>query len=110
MNSTSEISRIGREPNAAERGLQLVLEDVDVLERVSQNLFAGANRIIESAALWGSMAEEEKCKWRREALNLLREHVESYRPTVVPDDPDPGASAPAVLNVAVDFYRALRSA
>jgi hypothetical protein len=96
MPRNSDIVRIGREANPAERGLQLVMENAEVLDRVGRNLL-GATTGRQGDALeraWRSLADDEKDAWRTQALERLRAHVEAYRPRQPPRDPDPGTAAP----------------
>jgi hypothetical protein len=96
MPDTSDITRIGRPANPAERGLQVVVENAAVLERVGRNLL-GAVKGWQGGALeraWRRLSEDEKEVWRAEALERLRAHVEAYRATQPPRDPDPGAAVP----------------
>ena len=77
------IARIGRRGNPAERGLQLVIENADVLERVGRNLFASAVRLagITADQEWSNLTELERDEWKRDAIELLREHVLAYAPS-----------------------------
>ena len=78
----SDIIRIGRSANAAERGLQHVIENPHVLDHVTQNLIADESGLTPLAviATWEEMCEAEKQEWRVEAVARLREFVAEYIP------------------------------
>lgn len=92
----NEMQRIGRPATAKEAGLQLVLENADVLERVSRNLYADRTRCsgLEADRQWDAMGDNERASWREEAIALLREHAAAPDPRTPDDDPDPGCGLP----------------
>lgn len=76
----SEITRIGREPNAAERGLQLMSEHAEILDRAAMNLFIHETGLLsaEGADGWKMMSESRRDHYKAKALRLTAEHVLSY--------------------------------
>jgi hypothetical protein len=89
-----EMPRIGREPNPAERGLQHVVENVHVLEHVSQNLLGSELGLsgFELGKRWSELTEEMREEWRVAALGRIREYVDQYRSDESPEPRPPEIS------------------
>ena len=75
----SDIPRIAREPNPAERALQLSRESPDLLVHLARNL--AYDQGIEA---WDGLSQVEQDKWMGIALRELEAHAASYVPTPPP--------------------------
>lgn len=95
----TDIKRIGRPANPAERGLQLATETPDVLQAMASEVFMEeTNQYTEEGlAAFNALSDDEQEKWRQRALEIQREHIAQYQEPTDPDDPDPGASRPTEI-------------
>lgn len=81
-----DLPRIGRDPNPAERGLQLVLEDPAVQAEVSKNYYGHVNGLWGQRLLdvWSALTPDEQVEWTELMLTRLREYVREYTKTYRP--------------------------
>lgn len=110
---TNQCVRIGRPQSAAERTMQLALDEREVLVEMTRCLFfstMGRADVGATCRAWDSLTTVELEEWCETAVEQMRAFAINLGPDVEPDaDPDPGATRPEE-SLSIESAGALRVA
>lgn len=98
----TQIRTIGRAPSPAERGVRLLLEDLEFRDVIARNLFSSniGYPLRDAWSTWDSMTDAERERWREKAIEDFRSDLDREE-IPEPDGPDPDGRHP----VPIDEYR-----